>query len=380
MDKKSTSEPNLIKNVMKKLLLCAGFLITSILAIAQGLGLEDIIVEKYYVSDANDATATDGGPLPAGSFTYRIYVDMAPGWKLQQVLADPDNGHVLEIATTTQFFNNIDRGQKLATSISDSFLDDNTVMLDSWITMGGTSAGTIGVLKEDDTDGSIINSDGFLQNEDPRAGIPIKTKDGMISMTPDVPLQIGLDAALSVLYDVNAGPRFYVEDGLWAVLNGVSGPTPDNKVLIAQVTTNGLLSFRLNILIRRDPDLKIEKYVHSDPVDTEILCEKCKSEGVPQGINEELVISEEDHRISLFPNPVFNYLNVDIGDSGNGSSYSLSIYNIIGNQMINLNGLECHEGKIRDIDVSSLPEGIYFLRVSCRDGFFLSAAKFVKRF
>jgi hypothetical protein len=363
---------------MKKIFIFLSLFCVSIMARSQGIGLEDIIVEKYYVSDANDEMAEDGGPLPAGSITYRIFVDMAPGWKLQQVLADPDNGHALEISTTTSFFNNNDRGQKLATSISDSYLDDNTVMLDSWITMGGASAGKFGVLKADDTDGAIVNSDGFLQNEDARAGIPIKTKDGMIPMTPDVPMLIGLDAALSVFYDVNAGPKFYTDDGLWAVLSGVSGPTPENRVLIAQVTTSGTLSFKLNILIRRDSDLKIEKYVHSDPVGTEILCEKCKSDGVSVGINDALVISKDDYRIRLFPNPVDHYLNVDVGTSRYGSLYTLTIYNVIGNKLLNLRNINCREGKIRDIDISSLPKGIYIMRLSSDDGYFVSAAKFVK--
>ena len=37
-------------------------------------GLEKIIVEKYYISDAKDAAAKKGGYLPVGSVTYRIFV------------------------------------------------------------------------------------------------------------------------------------------------------------------------------------------------------------------------------------------------------------------------------------------------------------------
>ena len=53
------------------------FVLSGVSAFAQ---LERVYIEKYYVSDANDATDTTGGILPAGSTTYRVYVDMAyPG-------------------------------------------------------------------------------------------------------------------------------------------------------------------------------------------------------------------------------------------------------------------------------------------------------------
>ncbi|MEY4593948.1 MAG: hypothetical protein RIQ47_358, partial [Bacteroidota bacterium] len=38
--------------------------------------VENVIVERYYVSDASDATDTIGGGLAAGSVTYRIYIDL----------------------------------------------------------------------------------------------------------------------------------------------------------------------------------------------------------------------------------------------------------------------------------------------------------------
>ena len=65
---------------MKKIFLLAVLFSVSILSKAQGL--ENIIVEKFYISDANDAAANlDGGVLPVGSVTYRIYADMLPGYR-----------------------------------------------------------------------------------------------------------------------------------------------------------------------------------------------------------------------------------------------------------------------------------------------------------
>ena len=82
------------------LLLCCVF------AQAQN-GLESIIVEKYYVSNAADSAGSVGN-LPAGSTTYRVYVDMLTGYKFQAAYGVP--GHECRIATTTTFFNNEDRG------------------------------------------------------------------------------------------------------------------------------------------------------------------------------------------------------------------------------------------------------------------------------
>ena len=65
-------------------------------------GLENIIVEKYYVSDANDAAANaTGGVLPINSVTYRIYADMLPGYKFQATYGV--NGHPLVLTTQHHF-------------------------------------------------------------------------------------------------------------------------------------------------------------------------------------------------------------------------------------------------------------------------------------
>ena len=48
--------------------------------------LEDILVETYYVCDANDAGDVDGGPgLVAGAVVYRIYADLKPGYIVQTI-------------------------------------------------------------------------------------------------------------------------------------------------------------------------------------------------------------------------------------------------------------------------------------------------------
>ncbi|MFN9799317.1 MAG: hypothetical protein ACK54P_04800, partial [Bacteroidota bacterium] len=117
---------------MKYLLTIPLMLMLCISGLSQGL--EGIIVETYYISNANDATDTDGGSLAVGSTTYRIFVDMAPGYEIQAVYGNAN--HELRIATTTQFFNNVDRGELTGNAINDARVDENTVALDSWLSMG----------------------------------------------------------------------------------------------------------------------------------------------------------------------------------------------------------------------------------------------------
>ena len=92
---------------MKKILLSLVFIFLVLAGRSQGL--ERIVVEKYYVSDANDA-AGSSGILPVGSVTWRIYADMAPGWYLLQVFGNQNINHPLLMTTTTSFFNDPDYG------------------------------------------------------------------------------------------------------------------------------------------------------------------------------------------------------------------------------------------------------------------------------
>src|ERR1700740_452253 len=85
-------------------------------------GLEGIIVEKYYVADAND-NANSIGNLPIGAVTYRVFVDMLPGYKFQALYGV--TGHAMTIQTSTTFFNNEDRGDVVPDGIAVGYLNDN---------------------------------------------------------------------------------------------------------------------------------------------------------------------------------------------------------------------------------------------------------------
>jgi hypothetical protein len=167
-------------------------------------GLENVIVEKYYVSDANDTMVNaDGGVLPIGSVTYRIWADMLPGYKFQAVYGVPD--HEMKIQTSTLFFNNEDRGATSPT-YNKTQAANNTVMLDSWLSAGAACSGQIGVMKSDD-DGAatVMNADGVLMNADTSAGIPVSTEDGMITGTPEPVTIVGINTEIAMFDNVNDG-------------------------------------------------------------------------------------------------------------------------------------------------------------------------------
>lgn len=237
--------------------------------ISRAQGLQDVIVETYYISDADDAVPNDGGVLNEGSVTYRIYIDMAPGYELQAVYGNA--AHELRIETTTQFFNNEDRGEQLGSSIGQNFIDDNTVAVDSWLAMSGATTARLGILKANDPNGSMVgganNNDGLLANNDPGAGIPLTVADGLMIGTPPMVTVVGLD--LSMFDAVNSSVPFASTNGAWSVLAGVMGPTADNRVLIAQITTDGDLHFTLNVQLGT-PGGGTEQFVASNPTGAEI--------------------------------------------------------------------------------------------------------------
>lgn len=230
--------------------------------------LENVIVELYYVSDAADATdAASGGGLTEGSRTWRVYLDLCEGCGLRSVYGD--QYHPLSIASTAPFFNHADRGRTYGHQINNTALGEGTVALDSYLSMGRGSAQRLGILKADDPNGSTIggasNNQGLLVNSTPEMGLPLTQADGLVPLAgaPSVPpgfLLSGEDPA-AILGDATVGASFSSSDFRISTTNpGVSGPTADNRILIAQLTTAGELSFQLNVEVQR-PDGAVVKYV-----------------------------------------------------------------------------------------------------------------------
>ncbi|MBP6335084.1 MAG: T9SS type A sorting domain-containing protein [Bacteroidia bacterium] len=245
--------------------------------------VERVLVETYYVSDSLDATDTIGGFLESGSKTYRIFIELKEGSKLKQIYGDAN--HALKFESSEIIFNNKADGQTFGKDFSKNRLGENTVALDSWLTIGQTTriaAKTyFGVPKAQDRDGSFIGGimndggsaevpGGLLVNDDSEAGLQLPVADGMDTMNslPNSWADVGFIDALSgvdstIFGSVQAGKIFFSNNA--SLQNsGVGGVNPDsNLVLIGQITTKGLLSFELNVVVEEpaSPNPVLVKYV-----------------------------------------------------------------------------------------------------------------------
>lgn len=254
---------------MKKIFLAIALVVAAAAAKAQN-GLEQIIVEKYYVSNAADS-AGSVGVLPVGSTTYRIYADLLPGYNFQALYGV--SGHDLKLQTTTKFFNNEDFGSTSPNGLSATNIRKNTVMLDSWFSVGSAGSGKVGVIKSEDTDGSVGNANGILAN----TVFPINgagANDGMIAGTAPAVTFVGINNTGATdlgQFDATSqlGNSFIVSNGSIAALGGSTGPTSTNRVLIGQFTTNGVFTFELNIQVGT-PTGGTQSFVARNPVSGEI--------------------------------------------------------------------------------------------------------------
>jgi hypothetical protein len=380
--------------------------------------LENIIVEIYYISDSADATITDDGFLPPGSVTYRVYVDLLPGFRLENIYGDEN--HELIFETTTTFFNQLDRGQRIGSEIRGDKLDEGILALDSWITIGGCSDEHLGILKETDPDGSVIgginNSDGLLINDAPDAGIPLTVEDGMVPGTPGEITTLGID--LSAFGQKDTTGRFSTNNGAWTVLGGVTGPTDDNIILIGQFTTDGEFSFQFNISTGFVGGGNLQTYVPGNPVNDEIQMDELAYHAVPgcksttacnynigatidngscleevtncyecsgdtlaiidsdgDGIcNAEDDVSVDNLNSSgpyfiVFPNPAEEILNLEIYTEITGKEFHYAIMDITGKVII-MNNLVTESGSANArIDITPFEKGMYLIKVWSDEAF-----------
>lgn len=325
-------------------------------------GLESVIVEKYYVSNATDAAGSIGA-LPVGSITYRVFVDMQPGYKFEALYGVP--GHTMTINTTTTFFNNEDRGATTP-SYTKTQAAGNTVMLDSWFSVGAACTGQVGVLKSDD-DGvaNVTNSDGILQNADPSAGLPLTTQDGMIAGTPNSVTFVGFSTELDVFDALSGvGNSFTTSNGSVASLTGSTGPNPaTNKVLVGQFTTDGDFSFKLNIQLGT-PSGGAENYVAETPGSGEM--------SIPSLIyNSALQTSVHDpaaagSSVSVYPNPATDVVKMNVTTAGNKTTAnnSYKVVNMLGDVVMAKSIGDISGNYIETIDMTQLPAGMYFLQMT----------------
>ena len=262
----------------KNLIIGLGILCLNAVAYAQGL--EGIVVEKYYLTtDADGANALENEAittLNTGTTVYRVYVDMAAGYKYSQIFGS--NANNLKVNTTTNFYNDPGYGVAInPATVSVNNIRKNTMMIDSWFTTGGTAVGKVGVLKSEDTDGSLGNTQGILANNAGGCfGLPINgsgAQDGFVPITTStylVPNALGLGTSLDCLEGTTPGNSILITNGAIAALGGIVGATSSNMVLIGQFTTDGVFTFELNLQLVNIATGLAENYVASNPTGSQL--------------------------------------------------------------------------------------------------------------
>ena len=241
---------------------------------AQAQGLEGIIVEKYYKANAADVAdaAANGAvaPLTTNSVTYRVYVDMAAGYKFMALYGNQN--HTLKITSTSDFYNDPNSGVKWGQDLGPANAKKHTSLLDSWMSVGGGATGKMAVLKSEDTDGSQGNTHGVLQNNPGGLfGLPINigsttnlsAADGLINGSPIGQNALGFTTEFDI-FDQTAGNSFSTVNGGIAALGGAVGATASNMICIGQFTTDGVFGFELNIQLQNIATGAGELYVASN--------------------------------------------------------------------------------------------------------------------
>ena len=364
---------------MKKTIISGtAFLLLSAFAQAQTpAGLDSIIVEKYYLSDLNDkAVDATGGILPGNSVTYRVYADLKPGYKFQaaygvdvQPVGVRNAGdHELRVATSTLFFNNEDRGATTPT-YSKSNAANNTVMLDSWVSVGAACTNNFGVLKADDNGlNNVVNADAVLQNTNSFMGIPLTSQDGLLAGTPEQVTLVGVSTEIMMFDNQNNGtngPVFSTYNGSWASLNGSAGPTVDNKVLIGQFTTDGTFSFTLNLQLGTPTVGVSENWVANNPVGNEGTHSTLTYSYTPQITSVASANSGSSAaKFSVYPNPANDQLTIDISKASQGSDNSYTVYAIDGKVVLTKQLGKVADKQQEKVDLSAVAPGLYFVELT----------------
>lgn len=229
--------------------------------------IEDVLVETYRVTPSVTGLADT-------LITYRIYVDLAPGYVLQMVYGD--RVHPLEFRTTSEFWNDTVNGARFGDRIPASQLSNGNLAIDSWLTIKSASTEHWGIPLELDPDGSILEL-ATDENKRSRFASKKRSKNDLGSSPSD-----GLIPALGFREIVNfhfepgylgssRGSVINTMDGAWGVLGGAQGVSDHNMILIAQLTTSGDLGFAINLQVKELPDGSPIRYVHSDPREGERL-------------------------------------------------------------------------------------------------------------
>jgi len=197
----------------------------------ESLALENVIVEEYFIPASKYFLTTDSGAIPRCSITYKIYIEMKPGYSFQLIYGKQKNE--LFIKTSTKFQDNKVCRAITGFNINPKKNYENKVDADSWITMGSATRILSEIIKADSKENSII-SENILDND-------------QNFFTGKHHLNNPLKFELHFFNDRDHANEFNDK-------NGNQDTHPDNnlyygegRILIAQLTTKEKLNFELKV-------------------------------------------------------------------------------------------------------------------------------------
>lgn len=253
---------------MKQLFLTIMALLSFTVIKAQGL--ENVILEKYYVMDAADAAATG---MPVGTVTYRVFADLAAGWELQSIYGS--GADVFSVGSDMPFFNH-EEASSFQQGITKSAIPSQAtgLNLDSYFAtgrVGTTTAPYLITTKAVDANGSILTVAGIYNNTGGGIGNPIKTHDGYDGTTvvKNWTVAGGIDGDIDNVFSTLAtGPSttntFSTTSGALAIASSLVGDA-GNRIMIGQFTTLGFLSYSFNLQIRNITTFEVQQWVADTP-------------------------------------------------------------------------------------------------------------------
>jgi hypothetical protein len=324
--------------------------------------LKGVEVEIYYISDATDSINLLGSQphdhLPVGSVTYRIYAHMLPSYKFESVYGNIP--HPLSIITSTSFFNDENNGGETP-AFTKTHAKEYATMLDSWLSVGAGCNGNMGVEKTDDNGvATVVNANGMLQSTNVSAGTPVKTQDGLMAGSPPA---VTLQGFIPTALDSNQfGDTIYTTNGAWAALGGTFGiPHDTNRVLIAQLTTDGRLCFKINLLIGDSAGGNTQYYVWSNPASGEITIPSLTYCSFITDITNPENSSSAQTLFLAYPNPVKNTLALKVITAKPSKENCYTIYDIKGMVVFHKDLGAIQDMYFESLDVSSLAKGEYIV-------------------
>jgi hypothetical protein len=235
----------------------------------------------------------------------------------------------------------------------------------------------MGVLKSEDTDGSIGNLQGILANNDTQMGLPItgaNSADGLMPGVPVFPTSLGFSTELDI-FDQSVGSTLSVTNATIATLGGSEGVTPSNHVLLGQFTTNGDFSFKLNLQLLTPIPGEGEIYVADTPTgtqltDTTLIYNSNPNGGV--GIEETVANATLSIDYQVYPNPTSETFAIRQKGNMSQSNYDYSVTDLSGKTV-----LAGHSNsQVTNVDATALHTGIYLVTMT-QDGI-VSTSKLIK--